>query len=285
MTETRPDFRKSLTVLREEWENCTRCELGERRKKVKGNFVFGEGTPRGLMFIGEGPGKDEEESGRPFTGKSGSLLRHVIAKLQLENYYITNAVSCRSCGQAYDSEGNPRFWMDRRRGTMVPIIVDQAPSGAQVQACLPRLYQEIYLVDPILVVALGAEATKVLCRGAVSILAESGTTKKIVIPGGGFHPLLTEKKHLWVRRVRHELIMPVEQNQVEYLMMPLLHPAYALRRQQDERHGNPIQIFAEGMKRAADIYDRYMYEVYGDHPGARDLTEEDVIHAMEQNDG
>jgi uracil-DNA glycosylase len=199
----------------------------------------------------------------------------------LRQVYITNVVTCRSCAQAYDTEGNPRYRKDRNTGELALVIQDQPPTPAQMTECLPRLYEEIYLVDPVLIVALGVEAAKALSRSAISILAETGTTKEITIPGAGYHPLLTAKKAVWVRKVRGEIVMPGEQNQVRYLMMPLLHPAYLVRRFKDERYGNPLQLFAEGMKKAVRIYDRYMFEVYGNHPAARELSEEDVQHAIE----
>ena len=268
-------------MLREEWEDCTKCALGERREAVSGGFVFGEGIERGIMFIGEGPGKDEENHGRPFVGKSGQLLRSAIAKLGLDRYYLSNTVACRSCGQAHDSEGNPMYWKDRRTGASVPRIVDQAPFPVQAAACAPRLYEEIYLVDPMLIVALGGGAATALARKSVSILENSGVTRTITIPGAGRRPVLTEKRKLWARKVRGEMVTPVEQTPVEYLMMPIVHPAYVLRKQADVRAGNPLQVFVESMKKAAYIYDRYMHEVYGHHPAERDITEADVLATME----
>ena len=284
MEDFQPDYNKSLSTLEEEWNSCTKCELGVRRADVSGSFVFGEGTPGGIMFIGEGPGKDEEAMGRPFIGRSGQVLRNLIQKVGITRYYLTNIVACRACGQSYDTEGNPRFWKDRKTGAQVPVINDQAPTPAQMQECLPRLYQEIYSVDPILIVALGGPASETLTKGSIGVLAESGATRKITIPGASHVPNLTDKRKVWARKVRGELIKPVDQSQVEYLMMPLVHPAYVLRKRKDERQGNPVEIFLDGMKKAADIYDRYMFEVHGDHPGSRDLTESDFIEAQ-QNDG
>lgn len=278
----RPDYRKTLATLRDEWCSCTKCELGQRREATGGKFVFGEGTPRGIMFIGEGPGKDEEVQGRPFIGRSGKFLRHIISKLQLNRCYLTNVVTCRSCGQAYDGEGNPRVWTDRRTGEQTPAIKDQAPLPGQMQACLPRLYEEIYMVDPVLIVALGGPSAEVLSGKPASVLAESGMTKEIRIPGAGYRPNLTAKRKVWVRKVRGEMIMPVDQNQVSYLMMTLVHPAYAIRKRKDERMGNPLEIFVGGMQKAVELYERYALEVYGDAaPQMRQLSEEEILEAIE----
>lgn len=258
-----PDARKTLPQLKAEWESCEKCELGVRRKAVGGQFVFGEGRRRGIMFIGEGPGVTEEAEGVPFVGRSGQLLRTVIGKLGLVDYYISNVVSCRSCADAYDSEGNLIVRRSRSTGVEEALLKDQPPTPKQAEACRPRLQEEIYLVDPIIIVSLGAEATKALTGRAVSILRDRGSTEKIGVPGAWYLPNLTEKKKLWVRKIHGRLSMPTVQNMVEYLLMPTLHPAYVLRTQTDERRGNPLQCFIGDIKKAKAIYDRYMSEAFG----------------------
>jgi len=280
LSQVSPDYRKSLPVLQSEWQDCQSCELGVYRVAVGGAFVFGEGYTGGIMFIGPGPEKDDEIGGRPYVSRSGNILRHAIKKLGIDRYYITNVVSCRSCAQSYDNEGQPRYRRDWKTGVQQPVIVDQWPTPLQVAACIPRLYEEIYLVDPVLIVALGVTADA-LTKRKVSIQAESGTLTSINVPGAGKRPTLTEKKQIWARKVRGALIMPHVQNEVVYPMMPLLDPAFVSRKQRDERWKNPVQVFAEGMKKAAGIYDRYMFEVHGDRPStARELNEDDIHEAM-----
>ena len=225
MGDERPDARKSLDVLHDEWVNCTRCELGVRRHDVDGQFVFGEGRRRGIMFIGEGPGRVEEEEGRPFVGPSGKILRKVIGQLGITDYYISNCVACRSCGQAYNSEGQPIERMNRRTKKVEPVITDQTPFPLYIKACLPRLYEQIYLVDPTIIVALGGEAASTLRGKPVKITSERGTTEAISIPGSWNVPVLTEKKRMWAHKVRGKFVMPTMQNQVQYLMLPTIHPA------------------------------------------------------------
>lgn len=258
-----PDYRKTLPVLNQEWSSCTRCDLGVRRNNVNGHFVPGEGGTGGIMFIGEGPGKDEEAEGRPFVGRSGRILRFAIERLRIAHYYITNIVPCRSCAQAYDNEGQPRYNKSWKTGVLEPVIQDQAPTPAQIAACLPRLYQEIYLVDPTLIVALGGTAADVLARRSVKIQAENGTTIHVKVPGAGRRPALTDKRQLWARKVKGTLTLPSTQNEVEYLMVPLIHPAFVARKNRDERWGNPVQMFTEGMLSAVRAFDRYVFEVFG----------------------
>ena len=83
----------SLARLSNDLQDCTRCKLCERRTTV----VVGEGNPRAeLMFIGEGPGEEEDLQGRPFVGKAGQLLDKMIEAMGLtrENVYVANVVKC-----------------------------------------------------------------------------------------------------------------------------------------------------------------------------------------------
>lgn len=228
------------------------------------------------MFIGEGPGTAEEMQGAPFVGLSGKLLRQVIERLGLTNYFIANCVACRSCAQAYNSEGQPIMRKNRATGSMEPLIKDQAPNPQQIAACLPRLHELIYLVDPIIIVALGGEAAKTLRGKAISITSERGQTEAISIPGAWNIPVLTEKRKVWLRKVKGEMVMPTTQNSVRYLMLPTIHPAYVLRYAGDKRPGNPTQRFVEDIKKAVAVYDRYMLEVHGVQYAERELDPTDV---------
>src|SRR5512137_681804 len=87
----------ALEQLRAEIGDCTRCKLHEKRT----NIVFGEGDPRArLVFVGEGPGRDEDLSGRPFVGAAGQLLTKIIAAIGLDrkDVFICNIVKCRPPG-------------------------------------------------------------------------------------------------------------------------------------------------------------------------------------------
>lgn len=230
------------------------------------------------MFIGEGPGKEEEQRGQPFVGKSGKVLRAALQKLGLRYAsYITNAVCCRSCGPAIDNDGKPMGFT--RGGVFTPIIKDKAPKAEHLQACLPRLYEQIYLVDPLLIVCLGAEAAKLLSHKASSIVNDSGTLRVISIPGHAYVPQLTEKKRAWARKQGGQLIAPIELNQVQYLMMPLIHPAYVLRKSADLRMGNPMDKFISCMKLVAGYFRHHVYEMTGERIQQEELTPHDLLNA------
>jgi DNA polymerase len=254
-----PDYNKTLPVLQQQWSRCQNCELGQRRVKVGGQFVFGEGTPGGILFIGEGPGKDEEKEGRPFIGKSGQVLRDVLGQLGLTDVsYITNTVCCRSCAQQFSREGQPQTYDDGQ-----PRIADQPPTTLQVHACSPRLYEEIYLVDPVLIVTLGGGAAEAMLHRAVTITSECGNAYVVKIPGAATVPQLTEKRQQWLRKVKKQWVMPTAQNYVEYHCVLNLHPAYVLRNLKDERPGNPAERFFETMKLVKKVYLKYLREVFG----------------------
>jgi uracil-DNA glycosylase family 4 len=116
--------------------SCRKCFLCDGRT----NTVPGEGTARsGLMFVGEGPGQVEDETGRPFVGRAGELLNQIIQSVGLrrEEVFIANAVKCRPPG-------------------------NRKPLPDELAACLPYLEGQIELVRPRVLVALGATAAEAL---------------------------------------------------------------------------------------------------------------------------
>jgi uracil-DNA glycosylase family 4 len=147
-----PSIREAvdLTSLREALGDCQRCKLCSGRT----NIVFGVGNPSArLMFIGEGPGEDEDREGVPFVGKAGRLLTDIIEKgmrLQREDVYIANVVKCRPPG-------------------------NRNPEPDEIVACEPFLRRQIELVRPEVVVTLGTFATQAVLRNRVPISRQRGT--------------------------------------------------------------------------------------------------------------
>jgi DNA polymerase len=133
-----PDERKAaLRAIQDEIGDCTRCPLAYAgRRKV----VFGDGSPTArLMFVGEGPGADEDAQGLPFVGKAGQLLNNMIGAmgLQREEVYIANIVKCRPPG-------------------------NRVPEPAEANTCSQFLLRQIDVVRPEAIVALGATAATYL---------------------------------------------------------------------------------------------------------------------------
>ena len=141
---------QSLLSVREDLGDCTRCPLCEGRK----NIVFGDGNPQAdLMFIGEGPGANEDEQGLPFVGRAGELLTQMIEKgmgLSRSDVYICNIVKCRPPG-------------------------NRNPLPQEVSACRPFLDGQIDAVQPKVIVSLGKPATGLLLDREVAITRIRGT--------------------------------------------------------------------------------------------------------------
>jgi DNA polymerase len=144
--------------------DCQRCKLGRTRT----NLVFGEGSPQArLMFVGEGPGAEEDLQGRPFVGQAGQLLNNLLNKLGLrrEEVYIANILKSRPPG-------------------------NRDPEPDEVAACLPFLIKQIESIRPRVIVTLGKIATNNLLNIDAQITKIRGNWQKFhnirVMPT--FHP-------------------------------------------------------------------------------------------------
>ncbi len=125
----------ALKLIREDLGDCTRCKLHKQGRK---QIVFGVGNPRAeLMFVGEGPGADEDTQGEPFVGRAGQLLNNMIKAMGIrrEDVYIANIVKCRPPG-------------------------NRTPERDECETCSPFLMRQIAVIKPKVVVALGAVAAK-----------------------------------------------------------------------------------------------------------------------------
>ncbi|MDR3764849.1 MAG: uracil-DNA glycosylase [Acidobacteriota bacterium] len=133
----------ALRVIREDLGDCQRCGLGATRTKL----VFGVGNPgTRIMFVGEGPGADEDAQGEPFVGRAGQLLNNMISAMGIrrEDVYIANVVKCRP----------PQ---------------NRAPERDECNTCGQFLMRQIAVVRPEVIVALGATAAKFLLAASDSM--------------------------------------------------------------------------------------------------------------------
>ena len=165
-----------LKVLRDKIGECKRCKLSENRN----NIVFGEGSPGAdIMFIGEGPGKEEDLQARPFVGAAGKLLTNLIVKLGLkrEDVYIANIIKCR-----------PPYNRD--------------PEDDEVASCRPFIEEQINMIRPKVIVCLGRVAAQTLLKVKTPISRMRGNFFECsdipVMPT--FHPayLLRNPKDKWL---------------------------------------------------------------------------------------
>jgi DNA polymerase len=128
------DKPSALKLIREDIGDCTRCRLHKGRT----NLVFGVGNVNAdLMFVGEGPGADEDAKGEPFVGRAGQLLNNMISAMGIkrEDVYIANVVKCRPPS-------------------------NRTPEKDECDTCSPFLMRQIDIVQPKVIVALGAVAAK-----------------------------------------------------------------------------------------------------------------------------
>ncbi len=180
---------EALAALNSQAQGCIACKLATTRKTV----VFGEGNPEAeVMFIGEGPGKQEDLQGRPFVGPAGELLTRIIEqgmKYKREEVYIANVVKCR-----------PTVDLLLRR--------DRPPDEEEVAACHKYLLEQIKIISPRVIVTLGNPSTKFLLNTQTGITRMRGKWARYqdidVMPtyhpsyilrnGGNASPL---KKEVW----------------------------------------------------------------------------------------
>lgn len=142
-----------LAALERKSQSCRACSLCETRT----NVVFGEGSGKsGLMFVGEGPGADEDRTGRPFVGRAGELLTKMIQAMGLsrEEVYIANTVKCRPPG-------------------------NRVPSPEERAACFPFLEAQIRLLNPRYMILLGQTAAQVVLKQTEGITRIRGKSFEI----------------------------------------------------------------------------------------------------------
>ncbi len=136
------------SALLEEIQDCRKCGLCQGRTRT----VPGEGNPRSpLLFVGEGPGANEDAQGRPFVGAAGQLLDRMLASIGLvrEQVYIANVVKCRPPG-------------------------NRAPTPEEAGACLPHLRAQVSLIRPKIIVCLGATPARYILGDDARVTRDRG---------------------------------------------------------------------------------------------------------------
>jgi DNA polymerase len=184
---------ESLAALRDHIGDCRRCKLSAGRT----NLVFGVGNPAAeIMFVGEGPGRDEDLQGEPFVGRAGQLLTQIITKgmkLQRSDVYIANVIKCRPPN-------------------------NRNPEPDEITSCLPFLARQVELIQPRVIVALGTFAAHTLLGLRTPITRLRGVWHEYrgvkVMPT--FHPAYLlrnpgDKKLVWadIKKVMRELGLPI----------------------------------------------------------------------------
>jgi DNA polymerase len=168
-----------LQAVRREALACQRCDLWQTRTRV----VMGEGDPASsILLIGEGPGEDEDDQGRPFVGRAGQLLDTALeeAGLSRDGVYITNVVRCRPT----EVKGGR--------------IANRAPRANEVRACEPWRWLELNLVAPRVVVCIGAPAARTLIDKKFKLTEQRGE----LLPGADGRLYIATLHPAYVLRLR-----------------------------------------------------------------------------------
>lgn len=144
-----------IDEARTECLDCSRCGLAQTRR----NVVFGEGNPEApLMIVGEGPGANEDATGRPFVGRAGALLDEALAACRIgrQHVYICNILKCRAC---ITENGSTR---------------NRPPAPSEIDACTPWLLKQIEIVQPLVILCLGAPSAKFIIKKDFRMTQERG---------------------------------------------------------------------------------------------------------------
>ena len=200
----------AFAALRTRAHTCVQCpHLASSRK----NVVFGVGNiDAQLMFVGEAPGADEDEQGEPFVGAAGQLLTKIIQAtgLSRDEVYIANILKCRP-----DTPGQ--------------TAGNRKPTAAEMQMCIPFLHEQIDLIQPKVIVALGATAVEGLLGKTVGITKLRGSWQTYrgtpLMPT--YHPAyllrnqaMSEKRRVWedMLAAMEKLGMPISEKQRNFFL-------------------------------------------------------------------
>jgi uracil-DNA glycosylase len=230
------DKARRLAELQSAWTGCTRCpHLCEARTQM----VFGYGNPNAqIMVLGEGPWALEDQYGLPFVGPAGQLLDNILAAVSvdsrltgedgeivqsavgrrevlLEEYYYCNLILCKPTGD------KPR-----------------PPNTKEWEQCRDHLMQQIYIVDPVLIIGAGAAVLHRLTGRSENITSKAGEVVDVTVPGK-IVPLL-------------------------YSFLPILHPSYLLRK--GTVHSPEFATTYNQLAKARQVLDLYNQENFGIDP-------------------
>lgn len=235
-----------LGALRQGWSQCQGCALAQHRQ----NIVFGYGSPNAqIMIIGEAPGENEDRSGLPFVGMAGLLLDQFLAETSARDEVVAEQKTLLSIkGTGQEAERRRNEHRIRLRELLIEefyitnVVMCRPPENRdpltkEMEACRGRLLEQIYLVDPVLILAAGKFAAEAVIGKKISITGVHGELFDVV-----FHGRTT---------IFH------------YPVMPVLHPAYLLRRNDFKQPGGEGEKTYNDFLRAMHIVDEYNLRHYG----------------------
>jgi DNA polymerase len=235
-----------LNVMHDMWSQCQGCALSCERR----NVVFGYGNPDAqVMIIGEAPGENEDASGLPFVGKAGLLLDQYLGQVSsrievIETITELNAI--KGTSQAAEHRRNEKRITLRELLTQefyfTNVVMCRPPENRdplpeEINACRTRLLEQIYTVDPVLIIAAGRIAAEALLQKKVAITAARGQLFDIEFQG------------------RAEVI--------RYTAMAVLHPSYLARVNDFKQPGGECIKTYRDFLQAMHMLDEYNVRHYG----------------------
>lgn len=250
--------RDRLQELYNSWANCKRCFLGEHRELSNGPdyIVFGEGNPDAhVLIVGEAPGIEEERSGVPFLGNSGQLLNQLLAMTsgnpeirELCTWYDRaprNPINNKRFHDEVTKWRHEEFFITNVVGCRPPE--NRTPTNDEVKVCWERLWNIIYIVDPILILAVGRIALGALMR----------------------------KKQTEVLRYRGDIRDTTYEGRfgtLTYPIMPIVHPSYLLRIADWRQKGGDYEKTVDDIRRAMKMVDFVRNQQFGTPIPVRDWS-------------
>lgn len=230
---------RSLTVLKEEYDNCTKCGLADTRT----NVVFGIGALNNILIVAEAPGETEDRRGYPLVGQSGQILDYLLARTSsnedlksLAKTFPTKKLSNRDWGWK-DFEQAKTLLLAEVFYTNTVLCrppENRNPSNIEIKACNDRLLKTIYEVDPKIIIAAGKISLETLIGKKVASISKlAGRLVDISIPG---------------RFV-----------ELHYTVMPIFHPAYLARNIDIGKKGGEWDLTLRHIETVRRILSDYSY--------------------------
>lgn len=229
-----------LTAMRQAWSACQGCNLHKERK----NTVFGYGSPDAqIMIIGEAPGENEDKSGLPFVGQAGMLLDQYLAEVSARDDVIEiQEAFKKQKGQTTEAENQRNECRIKLRDLLLQefyftnVVMcrppeNRDPTVKEIEACRTRLLEQVYTIDPVLIIAAGR------------IAAETIVGKKI--------PITTARGELF------DVAVTGRKSTFNYPVMAVLHPSYLLRKNDFKQGGGDAQKTYNDFLRAMKIVDEH----------------------------
>ncbi len=224
---------EALLELQRAWSSCRSCGLCENRNSI----VFGYGNPNSqILIIGEAPGETEDRNGVPFIGAAGQLLDQYLGytSVRPEIQELIESINRSKAKSDDDRKDLRNLLLDEFYFTNIVMCRppdNRDPLPKEMEVCRIRLLEQIYLIDPILIITAGRIATEALVNKKISITSARGELFDVEIPG----------------RIQS----------VRYPVLAVLHPSYLLRKNDFKQKGGEGVKTYNDFIRAMTLVDKY----------------------------